>query len=230
VTASGDSAHVDTFARGRLPSRDLWPEFIFELPELRYPDRINCGVALLDDAVAEGHGSRVAVYSGSRNWTYAELLEHANRIANVLVEDLGIVPGNRVLLRAPNNSMLAACWLAVMKVGAIAVTTMPMLRAKELTVIADRAQIDHALCDARFAAELCVAADQGSRLRRIVTLAAVTSSRVCRKAPLPSGTWIHRWKTFACWLSHRARLEFRRRRCISIGTFSPCAKWSVDGC
>jgi 2-aminobenzoate-CoA ligase len=163
------TAHVDLFARFRLPPPELCPEFLFELPELRYPDRANCGVVLLDDAVAEGHGSRIALYSESGNWSYTELLERANRIANVLVEELGIVPGNRVLLRAPNNPMLAACWLAVMKAGAIAVTTMPMLRAKELAVIAERAQIDHALCDVRLVAELRVAAEGGGRLRHIVT-------------------------------------------------------------
>jgi len=163
------TAHVDLFARARLPSRELCPEFIFDLPELRYPERLNCGVALLDDAVAEGHGSRQALYSESGNWTYAELLERTNQIANVLVADLGIVPGNRVLLRAPNNPMLVACWLAVMKAGAIAVTTMPMLRAKELAAMAERAQIDHAICDARLAEELRLAAETGGRLGHIVT-------------------------------------------------------------
>ncbi len=166
------TAHVDLFARARLPPAELCPEFIFDLPELRYPERMNCGVSLLDDAVAEGHGSRVALYSESGNWTYIELLERTNQIANVLVADLGIVSGNRVLLRAPNNPMLAACWLAVMKAGAIAVTTMPMLRAKELAVMAERAQIDHALCDARLAEELRLAGEAGGRLSRIVTFGA----------------------------------------------------------
>ena len=153
---SNYTAHVDLFASTRLPAAELCPEFIFDLPELHYPERINCGVALLDDAVAEGHGGRVALYSESGNWTYAELLERTNQIANVLMADFGVVPGNRVLLRAPNNPMLVACWLAVMKAGAIAVTTMPMLRAKELAVMAERAQIDHALCDARLVEELPV--------------------------------------------------------------------------
>lgn len=162
------TAHIDQFARVRLPPVELLPEFLFELPELRYPDRINCGAVLLDEAVAEGHGSRVALYSDLGNWTYSELLEKANRIANVLVSGLGIVPGNRVLLRAPNTPMLVACWLAVMKAGAIAVTTMPMLRAKELAVIAERAQIDHALCDTRLVGELHLAAEAGGRLRHIM--------------------------------------------------------------
>lgn len=163
------TAHIDTFARDRLPPLDLSPEFLFELPELQYPQRINCARALLDDAVAEGHGSHTALYSDAGNWSYTELLERANRIANVLVNDWGVVPGNRVLLRAPNNPMLAACWFAVMKVGAIAVTTMPMLRAKELSVIAERAQIDHALCDARIVDELRQATQIGGRVGRILT-------------------------------------------------------------
>ena len=162
------TAHVDQFARARLPAAELLPEFLFDLPELRFPGRINCGVALLDDAVAEGHGSRIAIYSESGNWSYSELLEKTNKVANVLVSDLGIVPGNRVLLRAPNTPMLVACWLAVMKAGAIAVTTMPMLRAKELAVIAERAQVDHALCDARLVGELHAAAEAGGRLRHIM--------------------------------------------------------------
>lgn len=163
------TSHVDLFARTRLPPAEQCPEFLFDLPELRYPDRLNCGVALLDDAMAEGHGSRIALYSASGNWTYAELLERTNRIANVLVAELGVVPGNRVLLRAPNNPMLVACWLAVMKAGGIAVTTMPMLRAKELAVMAERAQINHAICDARFTGELHLAAEIGGRLGHIVT-------------------------------------------------------------
>ncbi len=162
------TAHIDTFARDRLPPPQMWPEFLFDLPQLHYPQRINCGVALLDDAVAEGHGGRIALYSQSGNWTYDELLQRTNRIANVLVNELGIVPGNRVLLRAPNNPMLAACWLAVMKAGAIAVTTMPLLRAKELGVIAQRGQVEHALCDARFIDELRQA-QGGGRLNQVVT-------------------------------------------------------------
>ena len=123
---------------------------------------------LIDDAVAEGHGERIALYSEKEHWTYAQLLERANRIANVLVNHLGVVPGNRVLLRGPNNPMLVASWLAVMKAGAIAVTTMPLLRAQELCVIAERAQIDHAICDARLVGELEQAAALGGKLAHIV--------------------------------------------------------------
>lgn len=148
------TAHVDTFARDNLPPADQWPEFNFDLPDLRYPDRMNCATVLLDEAVAEGHGDRVALHSAGGVWSYRELLERANRIAHVLREDMGLVPGNRVLLRSPNNPMLAACWLGVMKAGGIAVTTMPLLRAKELRVIAEKGRVSHALCDARLLGEL----------------------------------------------------------------------------
>jgi 2-aminobenzoate-CoA ligase len=152
------TSHVDTFARDNLPPRELWPEFILELPELVYPDRMNSATELLDRALDRGWGSRTAIVAadGAR-WTYAELRSRANRIAHVLVDDLGLLPGNRVLLRGPNNPMLAACWFAVVKAGGIAVGSMPLLRAKELTDIVGKAAITHALCDARLAEELTAA-------------------------------------------------------------------------
>jgi len=149
------TAHVDTFARDHLPPRDQWPDLIFELPELRYPERLNCAVELLDRAVERGWGERAAILApDGLRWSYAELTARANQIARVLVEDLKLVPGNRVLLRGPNSPMMAACWFAVMKVGGVAVATMPLLRAKELTDIITKAEVSHALCDARLADEL----------------------------------------------------------------------------
>ena len=162
------SAHIDTFARDNLPPRAEWPQLRCELPELRYPARMNCATVLLDDAVAEGHGERIALYSDSGNWTYAHLLDQANRLANILVNTLGVVPGNRVLLRAPNSPMLVAAWLAVIKAGAIAVTTMPMLRAKELQQIALKAQIDHALCDTRLLADVTETQRRTGRLAQVL--------------------------------------------------------------
>jgi 2-aminobenzoate-CoA ligase len=152
------TAHVDTFTHDHLPPRAQWPEFLFELPELTYPSRINCATALLDHAVARGWGARPAILApeGVR-WSYADLLAHANRIARVLVEDLGVVPGYRVLLRGPNSPLMAACWFAVMKAGAVAVATMPLLRARELVDVITKARITHALCDARLVAELDLA-------------------------------------------------------------------------
>ena len=150
-----ETAHVDTFTRDHLPPREQWPDLTFDLPELRYPERLNCGVELLDRGLERGWGGRTAIMTpAGLRWTYAELLAHANRIARVLVEDLQLVPGNRVLLRGPNSPMMAACWFAVMKAGGVAVATMPLLRAKELTEIVAKAQVTHALCDARLAAEL----------------------------------------------------------------------------
>ncbi len=152
------SAHVDTFAHDHLPPREQWPEFVYDLPELHYPDRVNAATELLDGAVARGWGERVAILApGGLRWTYAELLAHANRIAHVLVADLGVVPGNRVLLRGPNSPWMAACWFAVLKAGGIAVGSMPLLRARELTEIVNKAQITHALCDARLQEELAAA-------------------------------------------------------------------------
>lgn len=149
------TAHVDTFTRDHLPPRDQWPDLVFDLPELAYPERLNCGAELLDRALERGWGGRTAILTpAGLRWTYAELLARANRIARVLVEDLRLVPGNRVLLRGPNSPMMAACWFAVMKAGGVAVATMPLLRAKELTEIVAKAQVTHALCDARLAAEL----------------------------------------------------------------------------
>ncbi len=151
------SAHVDTFAADNLPPRDQWPERIFELPELAYPERLNCATELLDRAIEHGWGEHTAIRSPRGDLTYRELLELSNRIARVLAEDMAVVPGNRVLLRGANGPMMAACWFAVIKAGAIAVATMPLLRAKELTDIIDKAQVSHALCDAALAEELEIA-------------------------------------------------------------------------
>lgn len=157
------SAHVDTFAADRLPPRDRWPELIFNLSQLHYPDRLNCAALLLDRHILQGFGKRRCIVAPGADsghavtWTYDDLFRRANRIANVLVEDLGVVPGNRVLLRGFNSPMMAACWFAVMKVGAIAVTTMPLYRATELRVITEKAQIRHALCDVRLVEDLSAA-------------------------------------------------------------------------
>ncbi len=151
------TAHVDTFARDQLPPPDQWPEFVFDGPGLQFPAQLNCATELLDRRVAEGDADRLCIQGTGLRWTYADLLKQANRIAHVLVRDLGVVAGNRVLLRGANSPMLAACWFAVVKAGGIAVGSMPLLRAKELKQIIDKAQISHALCDARLADELNLA-------------------------------------------------------------------------
>ncbi len=163
-----ESAHIDTFARDNLPPAAQWPEFIYNLPELKYPDRLNCVSALLDSWLGKGRGERPCVISPAENWTYAQLAERVNRIANVLVRDLGMVPGNRVLLRAPNSPVMVAACLAVIKAGGIIVATMPLLRAKELTYAIGKAKIKFALCDARLADEMEKAKAQASGLARIL--------------------------------------------------------------
>jgi 2-aminobenzoate-CoA ligase len=152
------TAHRDPFARDHLPPRELWPEFLFKRPEYRYPERVNAATELLDGALVRGWGDRVALrlVSSDRehHCTYGELLAQVNRIVRVLTDKLGLVPGNRVLLRGPNHPMLAASFLAVLKAGLIAVPTMPLLRARELKAIADKAQVNAALCDVRLRDEL----------------------------------------------------------------------------
>jgi len=146
--------HIDTFTRDSLPPRELWPEMRYDrIPELAYPDRLNCAVELLDGMVARGARDRPVFRFPGGSWTYSELLARANRIAHVLVDDLGLVAGNRVLLRGFNNPMMAACWFAVLKAGGVVVCTMPLLRTRELTFTADKAHITLALTDARIAAD-----------------------------------------------------------------------------
>ena len=161
------SAHVDTFARDHLPPKEEWPEFLFDMPELRYPAKFNCAAEILDRRVRAGEGARICIRAPGVQWTYADLLDRANRIARVLTEDMGVVPGNRVLLRGANNPMMAACWFAIVKAGAIAVATMPLLRAKELTEVITKAEVSHALCDSRLAAELAEAQAHCPTLRSI---------------------------------------------------------------
>ena len=145
------SAHTDTFARDNLPHGDALPI----MPQrFDYPDRLNVAVELTDVMVEKGFGDRIALEGVGRQRTYRELSEWTNQLAHVLVDDLGVELGNRVLIRSTNNPAFVACWIAVTKVGAVAVNTMPMLRASELTKYVDRAEVTHALCDARLMDEL----------------------------------------------------------------------------
>jgi 2-aminobenzoate-CoA ligase len=166
MTLTGElsrSAHVDTFCRDHLPPRETWPEFVFELPEVRYPERLNCGVELLDAVIDRLGPERPCLLTPTGEvWTYGALRAKVNQVAQVLQDELGVVPGNRVLLRGPNNPWLVVCWFAVMKAGAVAVSTMPLLRAAELTAIAEISEVNFALCDARFADELAAADLRGA--------------------------------------------------------------------
>jgi len=167
---SAPSALKDSFARDLLPPRELWPKIDFSgLPELAsYPPRMNAAVELLDRALDRGWGDRPAILFDGHTWSYRRLKETADRIARVLVEDMGLISGNRVLLRAPNNPMLVASWFAVLKAGGIAVTTMPLLRARELTFMLNRVAIRHALCDIRLADDMEAAAKSAAH---VVTVA-----------------------------------------------------------
>jgi 2-aminobenzoate-CoA ligase len=148
------TAHVDPFVLDNLPPRETWPDLIFETPELRFPDRLNATVALLDRAIAEGDGERIAIVGRDVRWTYRDLASRVDRLARHLTENLGLVPGNRVLLRGANTPWFAVAWLAVWKAGGVAVGTMPLLRAKELKQILGLARVSHALCDRALAEEL----------------------------------------------------------------------------
>ena len=149
------SAHVDAFCRENLPPESEWPEFLLDRPEVTYADRVNCATVLLDETVdALGADRPCLLAPGGDTWTYGRLLSTANRIANLLTTELGVQPGNRVLLRGPNAPWLVACWFGVLKAGGVVVATMPMLRARELEDIHEIARIDLALCDHRFLDDL----------------------------------------------------------------------------
>ena len=172
------SAHVDTFARDNLPPQSQWPQFKFDLPELQYPDRVNCAAEFVDRWIAAGRGDATCIITPTETLTYAQLGERVNRIANVLTRDLGLKPGNRVLLRAPNNAMMAAAHFAVIKAGGIVVAGMPLLRAKELSYVVTKAKIALALCDARLADELEKTKAQVPTLQRLVYWGGDASDRL----------------------------------------------------
>ncbi|HEV2581288.1 MAG TPA: AMP-binding protein [Ktedonobacteraceae bacterium] len=162
------SAHIDTFARDNLPPRDEWPDLIFTIPEVQYPDRLNCMVELLDKKVRQGDGDRPAIFGADGVLTYAQMQVQVDKVAHVLSHDMGLVPGNRVLLRGGNNAMMAVCWCAVAKAGLIVVATMPLLREKELVDIIEKAQVSAAICDQRLDAELLAAQKRCPVLQQIV--------------------------------------------------------------
>ena len=171
------SAHVDDFARRNLPPAADWPKLLLS-PGFEYPERLNCATELLDSAVEHrGWGNRVALRGPHGEFSYRLLLTMANRIAHVLVDDLGVLPGNRVLLHGHNHPMMAACWFAILKVGAIGVATMPLLRAKELSEIVNKAEISHALCDELLADALHETAAQCPSLKHVEYFQATPSGK-----------------------------------------------------
>ncbi|SFK79489.1 benzoate-CoA ligase family protein [Falsiroseomonas stagni] len=165
--AMGASAHQDSFCRDNLPPRDQWPVFLLDRPEFQYPARLNCAVELLDRNIERGRGDHPALVTPAETLTYRQLAERVDRIAHVLVSRLGMVPGNRVLLRSANNAWMVAAYFAVLKAGGVVVATMPLLRAKELSQVLRKGRITHALCDARLVEELRKA--EGPDLRHLVT-------------------------------------------------------------
>jgi 2-aminobenzoate-CoA ligase len=162
----GPTAHTDTFARDNLPPFDQWPE----LPQagFDYPEYVNCAVELTDRMVEKGFGDRTALIGNGRRRTYKELADWTNRLARALVENYGVKPGNRILIRSPNNPAMVACWLAATKAGAVVVNTMPMLRAGELAKIIDKAEITLALCDTRSKDELVACAKDSRFLKQVI--------------------------------------------------------------
>lgn len=160
------TAHTDTFTRDNLPAQDTWPDF--SLDNFNYPDRLNAAYELTDAMVNKGYGDRTALIGNGRRRTYKELTDWSNRIAHVLVDDLGVQPGNRILIRSANNPAMVACWLAATKVGAVVVNTMPMLRAAELVKYVELAEISHALCDIRLMDEMHICEQESSCLQRVV--------------------------------------------------------------
>lgn len=159
------SAHIDSFARDNLPPQGSWPDFLLE--GFNYPERLNAAVELTDAMVEKGFGDHIALIGNGRRRTYKELTDWTNRLAHVLVDDLGVKPGNRVLIRSANNPAMVACWLAATKAGAVVVNTMPMLRAVELAKYVEKAQITHALCDSRLMEEMSACAERCEGLRSI---------------------------------------------------------------
>jgi 2-aminobenzoate-CoA ligase len=159
---------VDTFTRDHLPPLDQWPDLLLDRPEFQYPEFLNAAVELTDRMVAKGFGDHVALIGNGRQRTYKELTDWTNRLAHSLVEDFGVKPGNRVLIRSGNNPAMVAVWLAVTKAGAVAVNTMPLLRAGELTAIINKAEIGLALCDTRIADELVAAGRSSAFLRGVI--------------------------------------------------------------
>src|ERR1700761_5225139 len=164
----GPSGHVDDFARRNLPPSGQWPELLLDRPEFQYPEYLNAAVELTDRIVEQGFGDNIALIGNGRQRTYKELADWSNCLAHALVENYGVKPGNRVLIRSGNNPALVACWLGATKAGAVVVNTMPMLRAGELTKIVDKAEIALALTDSRIADEIVACAKTSKFLKQVV--------------------------------------------------------------
>jgi len=190
LTLTAPTAHEDTFARDHLPPRELWPVLdLAGVPHLAARPRINAAQELLDATAAAGHADRPALVAPGVRWTYAELVERANRVARVLRDEMGLVPGNRVLLRGYNGPWMFAAWFGVLKAGGIVVATMPLLRARELSAIVDKARVRFALCDARLVEALEEAAAASPSLERIVSFGSEAEGSLDRLAARQPSTF-----------------------------------------
>jgi len=186
--ALSPSAHVDSFTRDHLPPVPQWPTIEFTTPELRYPDRLNAATELIDAPTAAFGADRPALHTpDGQTWTYGQLRTRANQVAQVLTEDLGLVPGQRVMLRSPNNPWTVAAWLGVLKAGGVAVTTMAALRARELTQIADRARPTIALVDHRYADDVYAVRDAIAPAMTIVEFGGAGAQDLTVRAAAKSG-------------------------------------------
>jgi 2-aminobenzoate-CoA ligase len=165
------SGHIDQFSRRNLPKNDLQPDFVIS-KDTQYPARINAAASLIDGPIECGWGEHIALINDDASCTYAQLAAQANRIAHVLLQDMKLVPGNRVLLRGANTPMMAACWLGIVKAGMVAVATMPLLRAKELSPIINKAKVQAALCDYKLSEELLLAKRASPVLKKIAFFSA----------------------------------------------------------
>jgi 2-aminobenzoate-CoA ligase len=159
--------YEDNFAHDNLPAKDLQPDYIFDDLDFQFPEDLNCAERLLDKHIADGNGDRIAIRTFEVTWTFNDLYEKANQIAHVLTADMGLVSGNRVLIRSANNPMMVACWFGVIKAGGVVVATMPLLREKELTIMCDCAEISLALCDYRLEDEMKLV--KSKFLKRVMT-------------------------------------------------------------
>lgn len=154
----------DTFVERRLPPPELLPEFRFDLPELQYPERLNAAAELLKGGAPDA----LAVINEHGRWSYRQLDDFSGRIARLLVEEHGLIPGNRVLLRGPNSYTMFAAWLGVLKAGGVVVATMSLLRPGEIATVIGRGQISHAIVDSRFIGDFRQAVEQTQSVKQII--------------------------------------------------------------
>ena len=168
AAGSAPSVQTDRFVLDRLPPADQRAVMRYELPELRIQAQANLVDVLLNNIAARGLSNRPFLRSDKLVLTYAEAENRINRVAQVLTEEFGLLPGNRVLLRGGNSIGMALAWLGAVKAGLIAVATMPLLRAKELGEIVEKSQVTLALCDASLLEELKLAQTQSGTLKHLI--------------------------------------------------------------